>query len=155
MTRLSTCKPLRDVIAQEVLERIDEECDSMLPHFRVLNSGRSSDATTTKAIAYYQAPSSETDQTSVETTAKMVHAWLCLPRSPLRSAVAIFSSSGIFYVAQCHEKGARAFTQHGGGDVGAFAAGAVAKSSMSTPHTGGHDLSGLTASSSRVKVPKK
>ena len=43
--------------------------------------------------------------------AEHIYDWLKKEKSMLRSIVAFFSGSGLFFVAQCHEKSSRAFLE--------------------------------------------
>ena len=73
-----------------------------------------------------------------------MHEWLSKQYSPLRSVIALFSAGGLFYVAQCHEKGARAYLAAGGGTMASMLAAAVARRPM--PSAGSNDLGGLAIS---------
>ena len=94
--RIRTCRLLRSNIRREVLVSIDQEMAVLYPHFVTLNAGAG-------AVRVGELPRDEPKR-----AARAVYDWLCLPRSPLRSALAIFSMGGLFYAAQCREKGARA-----------------------------------------------
>ena len=67
-----------------------------------------------RSIAYKQKTVSEVrSKTAIEDAAKHLHVWLSKPTSPFRSLIAFLSSGGLFYVAQCHEKSARAYIGQG------------------------------------------
>ena len=113
--RIRTCRLLRSNIRREVLVSIDQEMAVLYPHFVTLNAGAG-------AVRVGELPRDEPRR-----AARAVYDWLCLPRSPLRSALALFSSGGLFYAAQCREKGARAAIIHAPIHVCDFKEAAVAQ----------------------------
>ena len=90
-----------------------KEAKAMMPHLAVLNRGRASGVATSsiRGSAYASSPSSSTDPAAVREAAEHIYDWLKKEKSMLRFLVAFVSGSGIFYVAQCHEKSSRAFLE--------------------------------------------
>ena len=126
--RLRGCQPLRDILKEDALALIHAEAERLYPHFAALNRGNSTaarDGGTIRSIAY--STGRQDRDSDPEAAAEAVHAWLSLPSSPLRSALALFSAGGLFYVAQCHEKGARAVVHKVPMDSAQFEAAAIAR----------------------------
>ena len=140
--RIRDCQALRDVIKDEVLSVLDEEANRLYPHFKELNkgSGTADGGGTIRSIAYTAAPPA--GDGDPEEAAAAVHAWLLQVSSPLRSALAVFSAGGLFYVGQCHEKGARAVVRRVPIDVGQFQAAALARTERA-PDLSATELGGL------------
>ena len=125
--RLRACPHLRGIVKEDALAMIDAEMDALYPHFVVLNRGnnQSLEGGSIRSIAYSQPFQAAPDDPAA--AARAVYAWLCRPTSPFRTAMALFSAGGLFYVAQCHEKGARAVVGSVPIDVRQFKQAAVAR----------------------------
>ena len=123
-----TCKQIIEdpalncIIEAKLMKEIREEAKRMLPTFTALNQKgtRRSEMTKTKNVAYYQQDPSRPSAEVLKTHAECLHTFLTNKSSKLRMFIAAMSCGGIFYVAQCHEKTARGFVQHGGGDLQAM-----------------------------------
>ena len=100
------------VINQKIYEEAMKEAKAIKPHLVLLNRGRASSAapSSMRSLAYAAAPA-PTDAVRVQSAAEHVYEWLKQDKSMLRSVVAFLSGSGLFFVAQCHEKASRAFLE--------------------------------------------
>ena len=119
--RLRRCPHLRGIIDPERLSLIDEEADRLYPSFSAICKDRGV-VLQSHLHRWWELPS----DSQREVAAADIHAWLSQPVSPLRSAVALFSGGGVFFAAQCHEKGARAAVVCHPIDCDEFEAAAVA-----------------------------
>ena len=110
--RITTCQHLKAIIRDEIYATIKQEADQLLVNFRALDAGLTSceGGTSIRSVAYYRPNAAAADN---QDHVAAVYDWLKKDSSPLRSAIALFSSGGLFYVAQCHEKGARAWLAAG------------------------------------------
>ena len=101
------------VIKEAVYTEACKEAQDLMPYLKVLNRGRSSGAapSSIRGLAYASSPGDAADPAAVRAAAEHVYDWLKKEKSMLRSIVAFFSGSGIFFVAQCHEKSSRAFLE--------------------------------------------
>ena len=99
------------VLKQEIYVEAMKEAQAIKPHLAVLNRGRSSGAapSSIRGLAYASSPSSAADPAAVRAAAEHIYDWLKKEKSMLRSLVAFCSGSGLFFVAQCHDKSSRAF----------------------------------------------
>ena len=105
--RLTVSKHYRGCLKPELFTVLQGECASLLPAFKAVYAAR--------AVA--RRPLLEpVDDISRDVHA--VHQWLLRPSSALRSVISLFSAGGLFHVALCHEKGARAWLSAGGGTEG-------------------------------------
>ena len=107
-------------IKEELWTSVRQECEQILPSFTAIHAGRGgmdAESSSIRSVAYHRPVARAEDLTD---HAAMVHAWLSKPSSPLRSVIAMLSAGGLFYVAQCHEKGARAWLEIGGGSLQAM-----------------------------------
>ena len=124
--RVTTCKYLPMLLQKEVLDAVKEEADNLYPHLKLLNQGpqgRTPSTQTIRAAAYASSSSnSRTPETitAQKQAAKELRKWLCEEKSKLRGVIHALSGNGIFFVAQTHEKAARAYVHHGGGSEEAF-----------------------------------
>ena len=98
--RIRTCPPLRRIIKSEYLGHIDREAVSLYPHFVVLDGPAGSAAV------------GDVSLDDVSRAARAVYDWLSRPQSRLRASLALLSAGGLFYAAQCQERGARAAITH-------------------------------------------
>ena len=109
--RLKNNHHTKAILKPEVYEAIIAEITALEPHLKCLDQGRAaaSASSSMRAIAYSKAPCSDVSVGDPRASSEAIHDWLMQPQSALRTALALFSGGGIFYVAQCHEKGARAW----------------------------------------------
>ena len=126
--QLANDKVLEAIVKPELLKQAREEAKPLLIHFRKLNQGKSqrNGVTRLRSAAYYDHDVSRPANDELDEAATAIHAWLSKPESKLRAMIAGLSSGGLFFVVQCHEKAARAFVHHGGGNVVARQAAAKA-----------------------------
>ena len=139
--RLTGQEHYRLCLKTELWEAVERECKQLLPAFKALYAGRGvadGDSASIRAV-----PAS--DPGDLTGHVEKVYEWLSQASSPLRSVIALLSAGGLFYVAQCHEKGARAWLASGGG-LAAMKAAAVARRPMSRA-AASSDLGGLSAAS--------
>ena len=101
------------VIQEKVYAEASKEASELLPYLLKLNRGRSggSAPSTIRGLAYASSGADAVDPTEVRLAAEHVYDWLKKDKSMLRSIVAFLSGSGLYYVAQCHEKSSRAFLE--------------------------------------------
>ena len=101
------------VIKETVYTEACKEAQDLMPYLQALNRGRSggSAPSSIRGLAYASSPAVAADPTAVRTAAEFVYDWLKKEKSMLRSIVAFLSGSGLFFVAQCHEKSSRAFLE--------------------------------------------
>jgi hypothetical protein len=104
--REPTCKK---VLTPDLLKRALEEADRLEPHLGMLNGGNNVSTQMVglkkRALAVCKSPE------DVSKAANVLYDWLMQDVSPLRSLIAFMSGAGGWYVAQCHEKTARAYLQ--------------------------------------------
>ena len=96
-------------IKEELWSAVKQECEDILPSFTAIHAGRGGmdrGSASIRSVAYHQ-PAPRADD--LPRHAAAVFDWLTKLSSPLRSVIAMLSAGGLFYVAQCHEKGARAW----------------------------------------------
>ena len=131
------------VIKQELWVLAKAEADQLLPALRALHAGRGVadvSSLSIRSVAYQRPivaqPGDLTDH--VDT----VRAWLNKQVSPLRSVICLLSGGGLFYVAQCHEKGVRSWLHSGHGDRDAMLR-AVQARRPAAEARGRDDLEGL------------
>ena len=125
---LAKDRVLDAIVKPDVMKQAREEAEELLPHFRKLNQGKSqrNGVTRLRSAAYYDHDVSRPAKEDLDAAATAIHAWLSKPQSKLRAMIATLSSGGLLFVGQCHEKAARAFVHHGGGNVDAMKAAANA-----------------------------
>ena len=101
------------VIKETVYSEACKEANELMPYLKVLNRGRSSGAapSSIRGLAYASSLSDAADPAAVRAAAEHGYDWLKKEKSMLRSIVAFFSGSGLYFVAQCHEKSSRAFLE--------------------------------------------
>ena len=140
--RLRDCAPLRDIIKEDMYGLIMDEANRLYPYFKALHRGNNSseESASLRSIAYSVVPAVSDDP---DYAAQQVWQWLRLAQSPLRSALAILSSGGLFYVAQCHEKGARAAVDSVPIDCNAFRQAATTRAQV-TIDASANELAGLS-----------
>ena len=142
--RLTGQEHYRLCLKTELWEAVERECTQLLPAFKALYAGRGvadGDSASIRAVAYHR-PASDPGDLTVHV--EKVYEWLSQNSSPLRSVIALLSAGGLFYVAQCHEKGARAWLSSGGG-LSAMKTAAAARRPTSRA-SASSDLGGLSAS---------
>ena len=142
--RLQDCQQLKDIIKAETYDKIKVEMDELLPHFQLLNVGAvpSEVGRSIRSIAYHRPLAAAGVVSDPMASAEAIHQWLRKGSSPLRSAIALFSAGGLFYVAQCHEKGARAFVASEQGSIENMR-GAAARRQQRAPDNSQAELGGL------------
>ena len=146
--RLKNCVQLQAILKPEIYAAIVAEIDSLQPHLKLLDRGRegASGGGSIRGIAYLK-PQGPISGGNPDSAADAVREWLQKVHSPLRSAFALFSSGGIFFVAQCHEKTARAW-MHSMPDFDCaqrtMRAAASARASAGPPDLGSTELLGLS-----------
>ena len=124
--RVTTCKYLPMLLRPEVLTAVKAEAERLYPLLKLLNQGpqgRTPSTQTIRAAAYASSSSnSRTPETiaAQRQAAKELRKWLCEEKSKLRGMTHALSGNGIFFVAQTHEKAARAYVHHGSGSEEAF-----------------------------------
>ena len=143
--RLTETQHYRQCLKIELWDAMKLECDELLPACRALYAGRGvasdGNSCSIRAVAYERPVG---DPGDLVPHVRRVHEWLSKTSSPLRSVIALLSAGGLFYVAQCHEKGTRAWLAAGGGSMEAMDAAAAARRPMRPTSTCG-DLGGLAA----------
>ena len=125
--RLINCEHYQAVLKEDLFAAVQTEAERLLPSFRALHAGRGvaePSSSSIRSLAYLAAPQ---DPGDLRPHVDAVHLWLSQQHSALRSVIALFSAGGLFYVAQCHDKGARAWVHHGGGDQEAMRAAVAAR----------------------------
>ena len=130
-------------LKDDLWQAVKRECQGILPHFQAIHAGRGGmdgDSASIRSVAYHRPAAQVADLTDHVTA---VHAWLTSTNSPTRAVIALFSAGGLFYVAQCHEKGARAWLVSGGGSLEAMRAAVNARRAAPTA-AGPDDYSGLS-----------
>ena len=124
--RLVDGEHYRQCFKQELWDSLNAECAQLLPAFKALYAGLDV-AFSIRCVAYHRPAGAVGDLTP---HVHVVHEWLSKPNSPLRSCIEMFSAGGLFYAAQCHEKGTRAWLSAGGGSEQGMRAAAMALQSM-------------------------
>ena len=111
--RLLTTPHYEANLKEELWTAVKTEAEELLPSMKALYAGRGGTddrAASIRSVAYQRKVPSCSD---LRPHATKLHDWLSKANSPLRSVIALFSAGGLFYVAQCHEKGARAWLASG------------------------------------------
>ena len=107
---------LKNMIKDDVYERIISKANIIYPHFEVLDGGsdywQQRGRTVHLSSGINRRPPKDVD--AVTASAKAIHTWLMEPQCPLRAWMAISSGNGIVYVAQCDEKSHRAYLRASG-----------------------------------------
>ena len=101
------------IMKADIYQAAKAEALELLPHFQALCAGRGSvdlRSGSIRSVAYYRPTAAPSD---LGESSDKVFDWLSKTSSPFRSVVALLSSGGLFYVAYCHEKGARAWLKSG------------------------------------------
>ncbi len=103
------------VIREDLYALAKAEADRLMPAFRALYAGRGGlgeGGGSLRSLAYHrpQAPAGD-----IADHVSAVYQWLSQETSTLRSVIAVLSGGRLFFVAQCHGKGVRAWLKHGGG----------------------------------------
>ena len=147
--RLKNSQHTKEILKPPIYEAIMQEITSLEVHLKCLDQGRlaASSSASMRAIAYSRAPSSDVSPGDPRASSEAIHDWLMQPQSALRTALALFSGGGIFYVAQCHEKGARAWLASIGDrskSKEAMHAAALARSQPQTRDDSSSDLLGFS-----------
>ena len=141
--RLLESEHYRLYLKEELWTAVEAEARDLLPAFKAVHAGRGvSDAASSsiRAVAYHRPTQEVGDLTE---HVEKIHGWLSRPQSALRSVIALLSAGGLFYVAQCHEKGARAWLAGGGGTMELMKEATRARRPVQIT-TGLGDLSGLS-----------
>jgi len=116
--RLKSCKYLNAIVKTTLMKAAITEGEALLPHLRLLNQGAQGRAASTGSIrqaayASCTAITSVEDAQALDTASKALLDWLQNDDGALRGLFAMLSAGGVFYVAQTHEKAARAAIAHG------------------------------------------
>ena len=120
INRLLQTTDYAQCIKEELWSAVKSECEGLLPHFEAIHAGRGGldgDSASIRSVAYHRPAARVHD---LQSHVRAVHDWLSKSSSPLRSVIALLSAGGLFYVAQCHEKGTRAWLVAGGGSLEAM-----------------------------------
>ena len=139
--RLLESPHYRVVLKPELWEAARAEARELLPAFKAICAGRGvadPTASSIRAVAYQRAADDPGDLTE---HVDSILQWLNKQASPLRSLICLLSGGGVFYVAQCHEKGVRAWINTGGGGRAAMLRAVQARRPRA--EAGGDDLEGL------------
>ena len=112
INRLLHTTDYAECIKEDLWSAVMSECEGILPHFDALRGGLHAHS-----------------RHDLWSHAAAVHAWLSQPSSPLRNVIALLSAGGLFYVAQCYEKGTQAWLSAGGGTLDAMQAAMTARRS--------------------------
>lgn len=97
------------LIKEKLYAAAKKEAEPLRKACTVLNGGTKG-MSESVSLRYAKSYASKTEE-EVQQAAKVLYDWLVLERSSLRSVLAVLSGAGIWYVAQCHEKTARAFVE--------------------------------------------
>ncbi|CAJ1362793.1 unnamed protein product [Effrenium voratum] len=133
------------LLKPEPLEKALAEAKLLKPILDVLNGGKAQAEQVASVGALKRKRESKAAPTpaQVEKAASEFHAFLSREKSALFSMLNILSGDGDFFVAYCHLKTARAWTECGGGSRDKAVAAAKAR------HSGGPDLAGPAVDDSR------
>jgi hypothetical protein len=100
----------KKVLNEKLLKECMEEADTLREHLMKLDGGMRHEGGS-KSLKYGLDKTKVVSAAEVSAAAEKVHDWLFTKESKLRAVLSFMSGGGIFYVAACHEKTARAFAK--------------------------------------------